>query len=238
MVFTNCKVCDEEFEAEDKRTKMCPTCSRQKQLDRCKAYKQKNKEHVKEYNKGYKEEHKDEVDAYNRVYNLEHREEIQERQTRTHRERMHNDPAFKLFHNIRTSFGKYMNAQKDDYEYYHDSIGDLVGCSSNAIRKWLEYNFTEEMSWENYGTYWHIDHVILCSMFNVLDYDERKTCFNWQNTRPLEALKNFKRKKLSLQDLLNQEIKLYYFKKHIDDFGDHQCYFGTKLVEKLTSGLC
>lgn len=75
MVFTNCKVCDEEFEAEDKRTKMCPTCSRQKQLDRCKAYKQKNKERVKEYNKVYKEEHKDEVDAYNRVYNLEHREE-------------------------------------------------------------------------------------------------------------------------------------------------------------------
>jgi len=238
MVFTNCKVCDEEFEAEDKRTKMCPTCSRQKQLDRCKAYKQKNKERVKEYNKVYKEEHKDEVDAYNRVYNLEHREEIQERQTRTHRERRYNDPAFKLFHNLRRSFGKYMNTQKDNYEYYHDSIGDLVGCSSNASRKWLEYNFTEEMSWENYGTYWHIDHVILCSMFNVLDYDERKTCFNWQNTRPLEALKNFKRKKLSLQDLLNQEIKLYYFKKHVDDFGDHQCYFGTKLVEKLTSGLC
>jgi hypothetical protein len=235
MVFTNCKVCDEEFEAEDKRTKMCPTCSRQKQLDRCKAYKQKNKERVKEYNKGYKEEHKDEVDAYNRVYNLEHREEIQERQTRTQRERRENDPAFKLSKSLRAKLCDFLKNGRDDIEH---TMVDLVGCSDKSFRKWLEYNFTEEMSWENYGTYWHIDHVILCSMFNVLDYDERKTCFNWQNTRPLEALKNLKRKKLSLQDLLNQEIKLYYFKKHIDDFGDHQCYFGTKLVEKLTSGLC
>ena len=122
MVFIDCKVCEEEFEAENKRTKMCPTCSHQKKLDRCKAYKQKNKEHVSEYNKVYKEEHKDEVDAYNRVYNLEHREEIQERQTRTPRERRENDPAFKLSHTLRASFSKYMSTQKDDYEYYHDSL--------------------------------------------------------------------------------------------------------------------
>lgn len=235
MVFINCKVCEEKFEAENKRTKMCPTCSRQKQLDRCKAYKQKNKEHVSEYNKVYKEEHKDEVDAYNHVYNLEHREEIQERQTRTQRERRENDPEFKLSKSLRTKLCDFLKTGRDDIEH---TMVDLVGCSNKSFRYWLEYNFTEEMTWENYGSYWHIDHIILCSIFNLLDYDERKTCFNWQNTRPLNALKNFKRKKLSLQDLLNQEIKLFYFKKHVDDFGDHQSYFGTKLVGKLISGLC
>lgn len=51
MVYIDCKVCDKEFQAENKRTKMCPTCSHQKQLDRCKEYKKKNKEHVSEYNK-------------------------------------------------------------------------------------------------------------------------------------------------------------------------------------------
>ena len=233
MVYIDCKVCDKEFQAENKRTKMCPTCSHQKKLDRCKEYKKKNKENVSEYNKIYKEEHKEEVDLYNRVYNIENRKEIQERQTITHRERFKNDPEFKLSKTTRTSFTEFVKSGRNN-----DSIGDLVGCSSNAIRKWLEYNFTEEMTWENHGTYWHIDHVILCSMFNMLDYDERKTCFNWQNTRPLNALKNLKRKKLSLQDLLNQEIKLFYFKKHVDDFGDHQGYFGTKLVGKLISGLC
>lgn len=93
------------------------------------------------------------------------------------------------------------------------------------------------MNWDNYGTYWHIDHIILCSLFNFVEYEERKTCFNWQNKRPLEALRNFKRKKLCMKDLLNQEIRLYYFKKNIDDSEDYQNYFDTKLVMKISSGL-
>ena len=114
---------------------------------------------------------------------------------------------------------------------------DLVGCSYKEFCLWIEYQFTSYMNWENHGSYWHIDHIILCSLFNSLEYEERKICFNWQNTRPLEALKNLKRKKLCMKDLLNQEIKLYYFKKNIDDFGHHHNYFDTKLVMKIASGL-
>ena len=237
LVDIECKVCGVDFEAENYRTKMCGTCSRQKQLDRCKKYKKKNKEHVQEYNKIYKEEHKEDIDVYNRLYNIENRQEIQERQTRTHRERRKNDPGFNLLHNIRNSFGKYLKSKSNNHSDHKDSIRDIVGCSNKYLRSWLESQFTTEMSWENYGTFWHADHIVLCSLFNFVEYEERKACFNWQNTRPLKAMRNYKRKKLCVRDLLNQEIRLYYFKNHVDDSEYQQSYFGTKLVMKIASGL-
>ena len=82
----------------------------------------------------------------------------------------------------------------------------------------------------------HFLHMYV-SLFNFVEYEERKACFNWQNTRPLEAMRNYKRKKLCVRDLLNQEIRLYYFKNHVDDSEYQQSYFGTKLVMKIASGL-
>ena len=52
-----------------------------------------------------------------------------------------------------------------------------------------------------------------------------------------EFSRNYKRKKLCVRDLLNQEIRLYYFKNHVDDSEYQQSYFGTKLVMKIASGL-
>ena len=229
-----CKICENDFQAENFRSKMCPTCSRQKRLDRCKSYKQKHKEAVTEYNKVYKEEHKEEVDEYNRIYNLEHREEIQQRQTKQHQERRKNDPRFKLSKQIRHNFYKFIighisnNKQKE--------MEKLVGCTRSHIISWLEYNFTEDMSWQNYGEVWHIDHILLCSMFDLLVEEECTLCFAWENTRPLYALLNLKRKKFTDRDLLFQEIRMHYFKKHVDNHYQRD-YFGTKLVRKLASGL-
>ena len=49
----------------------------------------------------------------------------------------------------------------------------------------MEYQFTSDMSWDNYGTYWEIDHVRPCSSFDFLNHDECYKCFNWKNTQPL-----------------------------------------------------
>jgi 5-methylcytosine-specific restriction endonuclease McrA len=43
------------------------------------------------------------------------------------------------------------------------------------------------MNFENYGSHWHIDHVIPCSLFDLTSEDEIKNCFRWTNLQPLEA---------------------------------------------------
>ena len=29
-----------------------------------------------------------------------------------------------------------------------------IGCNIQYVREWLEYNFTNEMNWDNYGSFW------------------------------------------------------------------------------------
>jgi hypothetical protein len=41
----------------------------------------------------------------------------------------------------------------------NDTTMNYVGCNIQYLREWFEYNFTNEMNWDNYGTYWSIDHT-------------------------------------------------------------------------------
>ena len=70
------------------------------------------------------------------------------------------------------------------------------------------------MSLENYGSVWHIDHVIPCASFNFLNEKEMKKCFNWINLRPMYASENIsKGNKIDERLYLLQEVKANYFQK-------------------------
>jgi len=62
---------------------------------------------------------------------------------------------------------------------------DLVGCTPNELRTYLENLFIEGMTWENHGEVWHIDHIRPCASFNLEDERELYTCFNYTNLQPL-----------------------------------------------------
>jgi hypothetical protein len=63
---------------------------------------------------------------------------------------------------------------------------DLLGCSVEELKKYLEIKFKEGMSWNNYGLRgWHIDHIIPCSKFDLIKEEEQKKCFHFSNLQPL-----------------------------------------------------
>jgi len=69
---------------------------------------------------------------------------------------------------------------------------DLVSFTVDQLKMHLEKQFTPEMNWENYGSYWHIDHKIPISVFNYEAPDDIdfKRCWSLKNLQPLEAIKN------------------------------------------------
>jgi len=69
----------------------------------------------------------------------------------------------------------------------------LLGCEFTTLQKWLEYNFKEGMTWDNYGTYWHIDHTTPCASFDFANESNLRMCFHWSNLNPLEATENLKK---------------------------------------------
>ena len=66
----------------------------------------------------------------------------------------------------------------------------LLGCTIDQFLGHLEINFRGGMTWENYGTVWHIDHRRPCASFNLTDFEQQKICFHWRNLQPLFAKEN------------------------------------------------
>jgi hypothetical protein len=74
------------------------------------------------------------------------------------------------------------------------STMSYIGCPIQYLREWFESVFTPEMNWENYGDYWHIDHVIPVELFDLTDETEKRICWNWTNLAPLEKSTNCSKK--------------------------------------------
>jgi hypothetical protein len=207
-IFLKMKTCSKcNIEQEDssfpKSKNYCKKCGN----EMCREYKKRNKEKISEYNKKYKLDHKEEVKEYNHNYNKDNREKIQLRQNIQHKERRKVDPNYKL----RTNLGKRLyKAIKSKT----NKTNDLLGTDIDTIKKWIEYNFYGDMTWENYGSLWHVDHVIPCSMFDLKKDENQIICFNWTNLRPLYAIDNLvKNNILFWSDLHNHFLKLNYFSK-------------------------
>ena len=66
----------------------------------------------------------------------------------------------------------------------------LVGCLIEFLIEYIEDKFTSEMNWDNYGTYWEIDHIIPCDSFDLTVPEEQKVCFHYLNLQPLTIKEN------------------------------------------------
>jgi hypothetical protein len=65
----------------------------------------------------------------------------------------------------------------------------LVGCSIDELKTHLEQQFSEGMTWENYGM-WHIDHIKPCISFDLTIPSQQLDCFHYTNLRPLWEFQN------------------------------------------------
>jgi len=94
------------------------------------------------------------------------------------------DPLVRLKESIRV---RIYNGLKDGKDR---STEQYLGCNISDYTLYLESKFTSEMSWDNYGTYWEIDHIKPICKFNLLDEQEMYLCFHFENTQPLSKTEN------------------------------------------------
>ena len=74
---------------------------------------------------------------------------------------------------------------------------DLVGYTLKELREHLESQFDENMTWDNMGEYWEIDHIIPKSQFQYKTEQDKqfRVCWSLANLRPLEKIANKSRPK-------------------------------------------
>jgi len=87
---------------------------------------------------------------------------------------------------LRGIFNRIMYRKRID-----SKILNILGCSINEYKVYLENKFKPGMSWNNHKRLgWHIDHIVPCSKFNLDNEDEIYKCFHYTNTQPLWYYEN------------------------------------------------
>jgi hypothetical protein len=101
------------------------------------------------------------------------------------------NPQWKLKANLR---GRYLDALKrhtsgGKVNKHHSAI-ELLGCDIEFYKQYIENQFHPDMTWENHGIVWEIDHIIPCASFDLTDSKQQKECFHYLNTQPLHKSDN------------------------------------------------
>ena len=95
----------------------------------------------------------------------------------------------------------------------NDTTMNYIGCNIQYLREWFEYNFTSEMNWENYGSFWSIDHIIPVCKFDLTIEDEKLKCWNWSNLMPVTIKYNSSKKEIDMNQVNFILNKIQKFKE-------------------------
>jgi hypothetical protein len=79
---------------------------------------------------------------------------------------------------------------KKNKTYKTSNIISLLGCTLDEVKQYLEKQFINNMSWENHGDCWEIDHIIPCDFFDLTNIYDQQRCFHYTNLQPLNKTEN------------------------------------------------
>lgn len=103
------------------------------------------------------------------------------------------DPSYKLRHTVSNAVRKSLH--KKNLTKNNASVWEFLPYSLLELREHLEALFDQNMSWENYGSYWHIDHIYPQHLlvYDSMEDPNFQKCWALENLRPLEANENLSR---------------------------------------------
>lgn len=160
-----------------------------KETDR--RYREENKERLSILQKKRYEKNKEillakQKERYNKIKNTI---SFIEKRRDYHREKLQTDSQYRFTQNTRSSVRCSILNNKEVGALRH------LPYSIEELRKHIESQFDDKMNWDNYGSYWHLDHIVPISAFNITSYEDEdfKTCWALSNLRPLEGRENIKK---------------------------------------------
>lgn len=178
-----CKVCTKKYQKkryqENKESfkissKKWEKANPDKVLERSRRFYKNNKQKLRKSNLERYHKNKEKINKYHTAYtNKKYNEDIN----------------YKLQHNLRTRLNSALknNSKKGKTISY-------LGCSIEELKKHLESQFIEGMSWENWSRDgWHIDHIMPLSSFDLSKEEEIKKACHYTNLQPLWARQNLQK---------------------------------------------
>lgn len=127
--------------------------------------------------------------SYDREYHRQTREKNRTRR-QAYQLKYRSDATRRLAHNLRNRLSKFIRRRSG-----RASTESLLGCTFEDFRRNIERQFLRGMNWKNYGSHWHIDHIIPVTAFDLGNPEHIRRCFHFSNLRPLLAQENLRKGK-------------------------------------------
>lgn len=167
----------------------CKTCDTIKH----KIWADKNKEHLRKYVKNLyhtNENYRNTCIKCSHRYrhdpkNKEHIKQVKQKLAVKHRK----NPKNRILSNLRRRVLFVLNGTKKS-----KNTLALIGCSREQLIQHLESQFSDGMTWDNYGKWgWNIDHIIPCHSFDLSKPEQQRKCFHYSNLQPLWWKDNYRK---------------------------------------------
>jgi hypothetical protein len=159
----------------------CKSC----QKEMSKKYKDRLGIEFKERKRKWADENKEKVKQYRKKTYQKHGKRISKEKY----EKMKSDPTKYLKILMRRRITAILNSKNLSKRLPREQI---VGCSYENLKTYLESKFEDSMTWENRGK-WHIDHIIPLS--SATNEEEVYKLCHYTNLQPLWAEDNLKKGK-------------------------------------------
>lgn len=155
--------------------------------EKCRIRYAKNRQKYAEAAKRYCKKHLKKINEYRRVWAAENPEK---QKAITHKANAKRYAT--LQGKLRSSIGARVRLSLANGSKGRRHWEDLVGFTLDQLKRHLGKQFKPGMTWDNYGSYWQIDHKIPVAVFNFTTCNDLdfKRCWALRNLQPLEVKKN------------------------------------------------
>lgn len=145
-----CKLCKHK----DRQLKREANQGKHKEKERL--YYETNKDRILLNQKKYNDKNRELINSKRKIYYRNNKDIIILKNNLYKRNRQKIDPLFDFSIRIRRNMGRYFNRSHHKKE---SSTKDILGCSFEFFKTYLESKFKKGMTWENRSE-WHLDHII------------------------------------------------------------------------------
>ena len=171
--------------------KECLKIYRNENKDNIKKWRNENKDRLKYLRLEYRQANKEYIRLYNKEYKQANKEKNREKINNYYRSKKKSDPLFKFKLSVRNLI---YNSFKRGGSVKSNKTTDILGCSFDDFKTYIESQFNENMTWDNYGTYWEFDHIK--QLAYAKNFEDIIELNHYTNFQPLEIylnrMKNFK----------------------------------------------
>jgi len=169
-----------------------------------KKYYENNKEKVINLSKEYYENNKDYISLKQKEYHINNKDKRNKYSIEYFKNRLETDDIFKTKHYIKSII---RNSLKSLGYSKKSKTQEILGCSIEEFRIYLESKFEDWMTWNNRGLYngelnygWDVDHIIPLSSAKI--EDEIIKLNHYTNLRPLCSYTNRYIKRNKIQNTI------------------------------------